>query len=255
MASMFDMSGRVVLVTGASRGLGQHMAVTLARHGAKIAVTARRTDSLSATVAAVRAAGAAALAVALDVTRGESIREAAAEVERDLGPIDVLVNNAGVTASMPALEQTEAVWDEILDTNLKGPFLMAQEVARQMLRHKRGGSIVNIGSILGLRQAGAVVSYAVSKAGLTQLTRILAFEWARHGIRVNALAPGYFSTELNREFLGSDAGQALVKRIPQRRLGNPEELDGALLLLASGAGSYMTGTVIPVDGGHLVGTL
>jgi NAD(P)-dependent dehydrogenase (short-subunit alcohol dehydrogenase family) len=160
-----------------------------------------------------------------------------------------------VTATRPALQQEEADWDKVIDTNLKGVWLVAQATGRRMVAHKMKGSIVNVASILGLRVASSVAPYAVSKAGVIQMTKALALEWARHGIRVNALAPGYFETELNDVFFQEAAGQALIKRIPQRRLGELRELEGPLLLLASEAGSYMTGSVIVADGGHVVSTL
>src|SRR4029077_3901880 len=177
------------------------------------------------------------------------------DAERRFGPVEVVVNNAGVTSTRLALDQDEASWDKVLDTNLKGVWLVAQCAGRRMVAHGVKGSVVNVASILGLRVAGAVAPYAISKAGVVKMTKALALEWARHGIRVNAMAPGYFETELNDEFFNSDAGKALVKRVPQRRLGDLRELEGPLLLLASQAGSYMTGSVVVVDGGHLVSSL
>jgi NAD(P)-dependent dehydrogenase (short-subunit alcohol dehydrogenase family) len=176
-------------------------------------------------------------------------------LEALLPRVDILVNNAGVVREAPALDQTEADWDVVMNTNLRGMFLLARAVARAMRDRSKGGSIINIASILGLRQASNVLPYAVSKAGVIQLTKELGLELARFGIRVNALAPGYLETELNSSFWGSDAGKAMLRRVPQRRLGKLEDLDGPLLLLASDASAYMTGSVITVDGGHLVSTL
>ncbi len=246
------LSGRVALVTGASGGLGQHFAHMLAQAGASVAVAARRMDRLTETRDAL---GSKAIALSLDVASAASIRDAVAATVEQLGGIDILVNNAGVTVTRPMLELEEAEWDQVVDVNLKGCFLMAQEVARAMVRQGRGGAVVNVASILGLRVAGHVAPYIASKAGLVRLSQAMALELARHRIRVNALCPGYIETEINQGFFTSPAGEALIKRIPQRRLGRMEDLDGPLLLLCSDAGSYMTGSVLTVDGGHLVNTL
>lgn len=248
--------GRSALVTGASSGLGRHFARVLANAGVRVALAARRIDGLEETRDAIVAAGGTAVTIRLDVTDSGSVRQAVAEAEAALGGgIDILVNNAGVTASAPFLDMDEADWDRVLDTNLKGCFLVAREVGRAMRARKSGGTIVNVASILGLRVAGQLTAYAASKAGLVQLTQVMALELARHGIRVNALCPGYLETELNSDFFASEAGRALIKRIPQRRLGRLQDLDGPLLLLCSDAGAYMTGSVIAVDGGHLVSSL
>lgn len=247
-----DLDGKSALVTGASRGLGRHFARLLARHGARVVLAARDQKALADACAEINDAGGAASAVALDVTDKASAEAAIAAVP---GRLDILVNNAGISAATTALTMDEADWDRVIDTNLKGSFLMAQATARRMSDDGQGGAIVNIASILGLRVAGGVAAYAASKAAIVQMTRALALEWARHGIRVNALCPGYFETDFNRDFFETDAGKALIRRIPQRRLGNPDELDAPMLLLCSEAGSYMTGTTLAVDGGHLVSTL
>jgi NAD(P)-dependent dehydrogenase (short-subunit alcohol dehydrogenase family) len=253
--SMTDLSGHTAFVTGASGGLGRHFAITLARAGAKVALAARRPDALKAVAEEIEAFDGRAVAVPMDVTDAGSIAAAVEVAETELGPITILINNSGVTETVAALEQDEQSWDRVIDTNLKGAWLVATEVARHMVRLGHGGSIVNIASILGLRQGGQVTAYATSKAALIQMTKQLALELARHRIRVNALAPGYIETDLNREFFATDVGKTLIRRIPQRRLGQASDLDGPLLLLASDASRYMTGSVVAVDGGHLVGSL
>ncbi|MCP4620023.1 MAG: SDR family oxidoreductase [Bradyrhizobium sp.] len=252
---MFDIRDQHILVTGGSSGFGRHFAQFLAAGGARVTLAARRAEALKSVVSAIRDAGGKAQSVVLDVTLADKIDAVLAEAEAGFGPIHGVVNNAGVTATRPALQQDEGAWDSVIDTNLKGVWLVAQAAAKRMVENKVKGSIVNIASILGLRVAGAIAPYAISKAGVIQMTKALALEWARYGIRVNALAPGYFVTELNDDFFQSDAGQALIKRVPQRRLGELRELDGPLLLLLSDAGSFMTGSVVTVDGGHLVSSL
>ncbi|WP_461352720.1 SDR family NAD(P)-dependent oxidoreductase [Bradyrhizobium sp. USDA 4454] len=252
---VFEVRDRHVLVTGGSSGFGRHFAGFLAGNGAKVTLAARRVDALASVVADIDASGGKAQGVTLDVRLAAKVDEAMKQAEAAFGPIHAVVNNAGVTATKPALEQDEGNWDSVIDTNLKGVWLVAQAAARRMVANKVNGSIVNIASILGLRVAGAVAPYAVSKAGVIQMTKALALEWARYRIRVNALAPGYFATELNDDFFESDYGKALIKRVPQRRLGKIDELDGPLLLLISDAGSFMTGSVVAVDGGHLVSGL
>jgi NAD(P)-dependent dehydrogenase (short-subunit alcohol dehydrogenase family) len=229
--------------------------MVLARHGVKVGIGARRVDALEATAEQIKGAGGRCAVSALDVTSDVSVKAAIADVEQNLGPIDIVVNNSGVSISKPVLDHTENDWDAVLDVNLKGAFLVATEAARHMRDAQRPGSIINIESILSFRQAGAVAAYAASKAGLSQLTRTMALELARYRIRVNGIAPGYFSTEINQGYFDTDPGRALIKRIPQRRLGELADLDGPLLLLASDASRYMTGTTLVIDGGHLCSTL
>jgi NAD(P)-dependent dehydrogenase (short-subunit alcohol dehydrogenase family) len=252
---VFEIEGRHILVTGGSGGLGQHFARFLANNGAHITLAARRAEALEENVAEINGSGGKAQSVVLDVTLATQVDGALKEAEAGFGPIHAVVNNGGVTATKEALDQDECAWDRVIDTNLKGVWLVALAAARRMIANNVRGSIVNIASILGLRVAGGVAPYAVSKAGVIQMTKALALEWARYGIRVNALAPGYFATELNDDFFETDAGKALIKRVPQRRLGQLTELDGPLLLLVSDAGSFMTGSVVRVDGGHLVSGL
>ena len=255
MSKIFDLTGKVALVTGASSGLGLHFARTLSANGAAVAVTARRRERLASLVDEVQAAGGKAAAIAMDVMSADSIRAGYAEAEMALGPIDIVVNNAGISIVKPALEMPEASWDEVVNTNLRGAWLVVQTAAQRMTAAKRAGRIINIASILGLRTIGQVAPYNAAKAGLLHLTRALAMEWARHGIQVNAISPGYIETEMNDAFWRTPAGQRLIERVPQRRLGKPTHLDGALLLLASDAGAFMTGANIVVDGGHTVNSL
>jgi NAD(P)-dependent dehydrogenase (short-subunit alcohol dehydrogenase family) len=251
----FDLSGQVALVTGASSGIGRHLALLLAAAGAKVALAARRTELLAEAAREIEAEGGECLPLTLDVTRSESVAATVAEAERRLGPLTILVNNAGVVVSKPALEHTEEDWDYVVDTNLKGAWLIAREFARHLVDRGRPGRIVNIASVLGSRTIAWVPSYCAAKAGLIHLTHALAMELARHGILVNALAPGYVDTDFTREFLASEAGKKLAARIPLRRVAQAEDLDGAILLLASSAGAYITGAVIAVDGGHAVAAI
>ena len=252
------LHGRTALVTGAFGGLGLHFARVLAAHGARLALAGRRIDlgrSVAAEIGAAVGRPDDVRAYAMDVTDADAVGATLAKIAGDLGVATIVVNNAGTVARAPSLELGEAAWRDVLDVNLSGVFRVAQASAREMVKAGSRGSIVNIASILGLRVRTQVAAYAASKAAVVQLTQALALEWAEHGIRVNAIAPGYFETDINRDLLRSPVGQAIVARIPQQRVGQVAELDGPLLLLASDASSYMTGAVIPVDGGHLVSTL
>lgn len=250
--TIFDLTGEVAFVTGASRGLGRHFATTLARAGAKVALAARSIDDLKTLADEIGAAGGEAVAVRLDVTDSASVEAAVTEAEAALGPITVLVNNSGVATTAAVLDQDEADWDKVIDVNLKGVWLVARAVGRRMAE-RGGGSIINIASIASVKVLGKLAAYCASKAAVAQLTRSMAVELARRNIRVNAIAPGYIETDMNRDFFHSPAGEAMIKAIPQRRLGQPEDLDGVLLLLASKASAFMTGSLLVVDGGHSIG--
>ena len=251
------LRGHTALVTGAFSGLGLHFSGVLAGHGARVAMVGRRLQvGQEAAARIVESFGAdTARAYRMDVTEPDSVAQALAAVCREWGAPHIVVNNAGTVARAPSLQVTAEDWDGVVDVNLSGVFRVAQACAQAMIDAGRRGSIINIASILGLRVRTQVASYAATKAAVIQLTKALALEWAPHGIRVNALAPGYFETAINRDFLHSDAGRALIARVPAQRVGQLHELDGPLLLLASDASSYMSGTVIAVDGGHLVNTL
>ncbi len=252
MANPFDLAGRTAFISGASQGLGRHFALTLSKHGAAVCLAARQEAKLATLASEVQSTGGRVHTFGMDVTDPSSVEQAVATCEAEFGAIDILVNNAGVAVSKPFLEHSPADWDHVLATNLRGAFLLAQKTAAVMAE-RQAGSIINIASVLGIGVLGNVSAYSASKAGLVQLTRAMALELARHGIRVNAIAPGYIETDINREFFASEAGSRLVRKIPFRRLGQAEDLDGALLLLASDASRYMTGTVMTVDGGFLLG--
>ncbi|WP_334120900.1 SDR family NAD(P)-dependent oxidoreductase [Limnobacter sp.] len=255
MNNLFSLNNKVVMVTGASSGLGRHFAVMLANAGAHVVLTARKADNLNEVIAEIHAAGRRATAVALDVSSAASVKQTIARTIEQVGVPDVLVNNAGQSIAKPMLEQTEEDWDQIMDTNLKGCWLMATELARALVAAGKPGAIVNVASILGERVGGAVGPYAISKAGVVQATKAMALELSRYGIRVNALLPGYVATNLNRDFLKSELGEKLRMRIPSRQFCSLEDLDGPLLLLASDAGAGMTGACVAVDRGHLVSGL
>ncbi len=239
-----------MLITGGGTGLGRAMAHALAEAGADIALAARRKDKLEEAAEEIRALGRAACVVACDLTQPDSVREAAREAENALGRIDVLVNNSGVSGEGWATDLPLERWNQVLETNLRGAFLMCQAVAPGMV--ERGdGAIVNVSSVAGYIGVKMLSAYTASKGGLIQLTKTLALEWAKTGVRVNALAPGYFLTDINSRFFDSEAGQRLVRaHIPMGRIGRPEELKGAILFLASDASSFMTGSTLVVDGGQ-----
>ena len=249
-----SLQGKLVLVTGASSGLGTHFAQLLASSGAKVAVAARRADKLQSVVDEITQAGGEARAFSLDVSNAQSVRECFDAIGAWSVP-DVIINNAGVTVTRALLDQTEEDFDQVMDTNLKGNWLVATEAARRMVAAKKGGAIVNVASILGERVSGGVAPYSISKAAVIQATKAMALELARYGIRVNALLPGYVITNLNRDFLTSELGEKLRMRIPSRKFSELSDLDGPLLLLASDAGAAMSGSTVAVDGAHLVSGL
>lgn len=247
-AELFDMSGRTALVTGGGTGLGRQFSLTLAEAGATVVLAARRRAPLEEAADTIQRSGGTAHCLVFDVADSSQVEAALSSIAQ-LGTIDVLVNNAGTAAGSTLLETDEETWDQVLNVNLKGAWLVARAAAKRMIAANIGGSIINVSSVLGSAVQKGTANYPAAKAALTHLTRSMAVEWARFGIRVNALAPGYFATDLSAAYLESPRGQDMLKRIPQRRLGTPEELSGALLLLASRAGNYMTGSVVTVDGG------
>ncbi len=250
-AELFDLTGKTALVTGASSGLGVRFAEVLAANGAKVALVARRAERLKDLQARIGAAGGQAIAIAADVTDRAAMARAFDAAEKAFGTVTILVNNAGVAHSGRAVDMPESEWRRVLDTNLDAVFFWAQEAARRMLAAKTGGAIVNTASILGFGVAKGTAAYAIAKAGVVQLTRALAVELAFRGIRVNAIAPGYIVTEINREYV-VERGESLTREIPIGRVGAERDLDGALLLLASDAGRFMAGATIVVDGGQRV---
>jgi 3-oxoacyl-[acyl-carrier protein] reductase len=251
-AEMFSLAGRVALVTGASSGLGVQFSRVLAENGAAVALVARRADRLVALKDEIEAKGGRALAVEADVTDRAAMSAAFDAAEKAFGTVTILVNNAGIAHGGRAVDMTAEEWRKVLGTNLDAVFFCAQEAARRMLAAKSKGAIVNIASVLGIGVAKGAVAYATAKAGVVQMTRALAVELAFKGVRVNAIAPGWFVTEMNDDYLMGEAGAAIKREIPMGRFGNTGELDGALLLLASDAGSYITGATIVADGGQVV---
>jgi NAD(P)-dependent dehydrogenase (short-subunit alcohol dehydrogenase family) len=251
MRNRFDLSGKTALITGASSGFGWHFAKLLAEAGANVIAGARRADRLASLCSEIEAAGGAALPVTLDVNDTQSVKEAFDFAERSFGSVTILVNNAGISRAGPLLTLTEHDWDAVLNTNLKSVWSVGREAAARLAAAKVGGSIVNIASLLAFGTSKSLGSYMAAKSGVVHLTRAMALEWADIGVRVNALAPGYFPTEMTGNFFVTDSGKQMTGRIPQKRVGDIDELSGPLLLLASDASSYMTGSVLTVDGGHL----
>src|SRR5262249_11128844 len=249
---LFSLAGTTAFVTGASSGLGRHFARVLAGAGAGVALAARRLDRLRQLEAEIRAAGGKAWSVGLDVTDRTSVASAFDAAEAAAGPVTVLVNNAGVPSGSFFIKTSENEWRDVMAANLDGVFRVGQEAARRMAERGAGGSIINIASILGFGVVKSLSAYAASKAAVVSLTKSMALELARDRIRINAIAPGYFSTEINADFLASEGGKRLQPKVPMGRFGRLEELDGPLLLLASSAGAFMTGSVVTVDGGHLL---
>jgi len=251
-ADIFDLHGKVALVTGASSGLGVRFAEVLAENGASVVLVARRADRLAALKAQIEASGGNAIAVEADVRDRAAMKAAFDAAENAFGRVTILVNNAGVAHAGRAVEMPEEEWRRILSTNLDAVFYWSQEAARRMLAAGKGGAIVNIASVLGLGVAKGVIAYATAKAGVIQLTKALALELAFKNIRVNAIAPGWIVTELNRDYLMSEKGAELKREIPVGRFGEARDLDGPLLLLVSDAGRFVTGATIVADGGQSV---
>ncbi len=251
-AEMFSLKGRVALVTGASSGLGMQFAKALADNGASVALVARRAERLKDLQKKIEGAGGKAVAIEADVTDRGAMTKAFDAAEKAFGTVTILVNNAGIAHGGRAVELTPEDWRRMMATNLDAVFFWAQEAARRILAAKTKGSIINIASVLGIAVAKGAASYASAKAGVIQMTKVLAVELAFKGVRVNAIAPGWFMTEMNDDYLSGENGAILKREIPMGRFGNEGDLDGALLLLASDAGSYITGATIVVDGGQVI---
>ena len=251
-SQIFNLTGKVALITGASSGLGRHFAKTLSEAGATVILSARRVDNLMELQNELKGNS---RVFSLDVTSNESVESLFQEIKKEFGSADILINNAGVNDTRKFKDLDEESWNFVLETNLNGAFRVAKSFTDLLLEQNKPGSVINIASILGLRVGLNLTSYAAAKAGLVQLTKSMALELARSGIRVNAIAPGYILTEINDDFFKTEEGQNYIKSIPMNRLGLESELDGLLLLLASDASSFMTGSIIPVDGGHLINPL
>jgi NAD(P)-dependent dehydrogenase (short-subunit alcohol dehydrogenase family) len=252
-SELFDVSGEIALVTGGGTGLGLAMARVLADNGARVALASRDQESLETAVETIVSLGGKAIAVPLDVRRDERISAAFDQVEAAFGPIGVLVNNAGIAHRDKATRLSRETFCNVMAVNVDGAFMVAQEAARRMIRDGRSGSIINISSVLSSLPVRQTLAYGASKAAVSQMTRCLALEWGKHGIRVNEIRPGWFETELTDPFLKGPGAKVMAGQNPTGRLGEGKDLGGALLLLASKAGAYMTGSSITVDGGHSIG--
>jgi NAD(P)-dependent dehydrogenase (short-subunit alcohol dehydrogenase family) len=252
MRDVFSLQGKKAFVSGAGQGLGREMALTLAEAGADIALASRNRKTLENTAERIRKMGREALVRPMNLTRVEDIEKAVEETIKDFGRIDVLINNAGIAGESPVIDLTPEKWNQVMEVNLRGHVFCSQAVGRHMIA-KGGGKIINIASVMGLIPLIYNSAYGAAKAGLILFTKTLALEWARYNIQVNALCPGYFLTEINRVFMESPMGQKVLKKIPMRRIADPKELRGVILLLASEASSFMTGSVVVVDGGHSLG--
>ena len=260
MSYTIDLSGRVALVTGASSGLGTQFAKTLAAAGAAVALAGRRVERLKALRAEIEAAGGVAYVVTLDVTILSSIKAAVAHTETEMGGIDILVNNSGVSTTQKLVDVSEENYDFIFNTNTKGAFFVAQEVGKRMLARAKGaapgtftgGRIVNIASTAGMRVLGQIGVYAMSKAAVIHMTRAMALEWGRYGINVNALCPGYIDTEINHHHWQTDQGKRLIDMLPRKRIGKPQDLDAVLMMLCANESHFVNGAVIQADDGFAV---
>jgi len=257
MAYEIDLAGRVAFITGASSGLGAQFAKTLAAAGAGVVLAARRVERLKALRAEIEAEGGDAHVVGLDVTDPVSIRAAVAHAETEMGAIDILVNNSGVSITGKLTDVTPDDYDHVMDTNTRGAFFMAQEVAKRMIARSKGeapgtftgGRIVNVASMAGLRVLGQIGVYAMSKAAVIHMTKAMALEWGRYGINVNALCPGYIDTEINHQHWQTEAGQKLISMLPRKRVGQPADLDAALMMLCANQSHFINGAVIAADDG------
>jgi NAD(P)-dependent dehydrogenase (short-subunit alcohol dehydrogenase family) len=251
MQDIFSVEGKHILITGASSGLGAHMATMLAGRGARISAAARRVDRLQSLVEDIQGNGGAAAAVVMDVVDQAAVETGFDQARSRFGAVDVVINNAGTAARAPAEDTTAEEWHRVIEANLNGAWYVAQCAGRQMIESGNGGSIINMASIMAYRQSEGFAAYCSSKAAVNHLTHVLALEWAARGIRVNAIAPGYFYSEMTDALFASERGQAMVANTPLKRAGTPDELDGTVLLLASDASSYINGATIVVDGGHM----